>query len=182
MASLTRADIESQTVARIGKLMTLVGLDGVTKDGTNADLNDPIRRSVRFSGYSVTDPALIQDVDLVPIVDLEVERVYDLTELRTLETIWSNWSYVDMKASLQEQKLSQLTDRIEKRIEFLTERVRQPYGLNVGAPAGGRITHGRRDRWGRGCGFPGSVQDFPRGFNSGWYDVTCPNAYWGFYW
>ena len=46
--SLTRATVEVALIARCGKLLTAVGLDGATVDGTNAALTDPIGEGLRL--------------------------------------------------------------------------------------------------------------------------------------
>ena len=47
--TLTRASVEAMLIRRAGKLLTVAGLDGATKDGTNADLGDPI---LATAGYN----------------------------------------------------------------------------------------------------------------------------------
>jgi len=143
MSSLTRADVESVLIRRAGKLMTKVGLDGVTISGANLDLNDPIRRAARQIGVTVSDPILVADADLASLVCWQVEYLLDVAELRLLESIWENWTEVSQAVSLGKIEAQQLADRIEKRIDKLEERIRKPYGRNIGLVSGGSIRHGR---------------------------------------
>lgn len=144
MASLTRANVESVLVSRCSVMLTKVGMDGVTKNGTNADLNDPIRRAVRDQGMSVSDPVTVVDSDLSPLSGWLIERLYDSAELRLLETIWEHWTEVKQTISQGTIEAQQFTDRIQVRITSLELRLRQPYGQNVGAGAVRQIQHGRR--------------------------------------
>ena len=123
--------------------MTKVGLDGTTNNGTNGDLNDPIRRAARQIGVAVADPVTVADADLAGLVDWQVEYLFDVAELRLLESIWENWTEVSQAISLGKIEAQQLADRIETRIEKLEERIRKPYGRNIGVLAGGAIRHGR---------------------------------------
>lgn len=143
MANLTRANVESVLIRRCATLLTKVGLDGVTQNGTNADLNDPIRRAVRDNGMGVSDPVTVTDTDLSSFSGWVIERLYDSAELRLLETIWGHWAEVSQTISHGKIEAQQLADRIQKRIEALETRLRKPYGQNVGIGSVGRIAHGR---------------------------------------
>ena len=123
--------------------MLKVGLDGSTQNGSNFDLNDPIRRAVRYLGLSVDDAITVTDTDLSPIVGMDIEKLLDLSELRLLESIWGSWTEVSESVSLRKVEAQQLADRIQMRINDLVERLRKPYGLNTGAAAVGTIKHGR---------------------------------------
>lgn len=134
MANLTRAGVESQLVRRLGTLLVSVGLDGTTQDGTNIDFNDGIRRAVNSAGYTTADPITVADGDLAVFVGWPLEKLIDLAELRTLENIWGNWAEISFKLQLKQLENKQFTDRIQTRISDLEERLRKPYGANVGQP------------------------------------------------
>jgi hypothetical protein len=108
---VTVAGIEAELVVRIGPILRRVGLDGTTVDGTNPSLAGPIRHAVRAVGVSSGDPAEVADED--------EETVLDLVELMALGLCWGNWPEVDQQAGEERQDLSQLADRIERRIKEL---------------------------------------------------------------
>ena len=143
MSSLTRAGVESELIDRCGGLMTKVGRDGTTCDGTNPNLNDPIRRGLRTLGLDTADPIIVADGDLAGVNGWNIEKLLDAAELRATESIWGNWGEVAEKIDLGSKELQQLADRIERRIDHLVLRLRQPYGPNTGAPVVGSIRHGR---------------------------------------
>lgn len=128
MSTLTRAAIEVTLISRCDAAMAIVGMNVATRDGTNPDLTDPIRCAVREIGYDTIDPMGVGDNDLAPLTGNEIDRVLDRAEQRLLETIWNKWTRVDEAMGDDNQKLSQLADRIMKRIADLEERIRRPYG------------------------------------------------------
>ena len=143
MATLTRAAAESQLVRRAGKIMVRVGLDGTTQNGTNVDLNDPIRMAVRYMGLAVADAITVVDADVAPIIGWAIEQFLDLAEFRLFQSIWGNWAEVSQSISLGKYEAQQLADRIQLRIADLENRLRKPYGPNVGAVAVGAIALGQ---------------------------------------
>lgn len=168
--SLTRAQVESQLLNRAAALMTRVGLDGVTKDGTNAALNDPIRKGLAFLGLYAADITNVVDSDLAMVTGNLAERLLDFAEWRLLGNIWGQWAYFSQTISLGRQEAQQLADRIQARIADLEESLRQPFGPNVGGGAIGAISRGRfipadnRERpWMR---FPGG--GYTGGYPGGW--------------
>lgn len=141
--SLTRAAVEGELIVRLGPILTRVGLP-TTQTGSNAGLNGPIRRAARSVGLSVADAINVTDADLAPATGWTVEKLLDEAELRTLENIWGNWAEVRERISDGEVDAEQLADRIQARIAFLSNRIREPYGMNINAPATGRVQHGQR--------------------------------------
>ena len=129
MATLTLAGVQGVLIARCSTMMSLVKMDATTKDTANADLADPVRCAIREIGYDTIDPLAVTDEDLAPIAGPDVEKLLDRAEQRTLETVWGNWTQVDMQQGDDAQKLSQLADRLLARIKDLEERIRKPYGL-----------------------------------------------------
>ena len=143
MSTLTRAAIEGELIDRVGVLMTKVGRDGATVDGTNVNLNDPIRRGLRSLGLDTADPIQVTDADLAVVTGWSIEKLLDAAELRCIESIWGNWAEVSQKISLGQVELQQLAERMERRIDHLVERLRKPYGPNAGGPVVGSIRKGR---------------------------------------
>lgn len=118
--SITIADLESELLIFVGPYLRRVGLDGTTADGTNLALRGPIRRAAVSLGATVADRLTVEDADLA---GLDLESLLDLSELRTLEICWGNWPQVDEQAGDERQDLSQLADRLERRIKTLTVKL-----------------------------------------------------------
>lgn len=137
----TRADIELELVSRVGGWLTKVGLDGTTVDGTNASLNGPIRYGIVTSSGTVTNPSLVTDADVHTVPGADLDQLYDLAELRSLENALSHFSSVDKKAGPVEVKSSQFADRLAKRIADLRSSIAIAYGIGGTARlTGGALT------------------------------------------
>lgn len=124
----TRADIETLLVSRAGASLASAGM-AVTIVGTNASLNDAIGWAIRQSGGTVTAPALVTSTDVQTVDSADFDQLIDLAELRTLETILSNYSAVDKKAGPVELKSSQFADRILARIGQLRSWIAVAYDI-----------------------------------------------------
>jgi hypothetical protein len=155
--ALTRAATEDAILRRCDQMMITVGMDGTTRDGTNADLADPIRFGVRDMGFSIADALIPADADLSPIADYWVDRLLDGAELRVLETCWSKWPYVSSTLGTDEQRLSDLADRLQTRISELTDKLKKPYGLELTGGITRSMTKGmprNNTNWGNRMGWP----------------------------
>lgn len=139
----TRAEVEGVLLARCGRAMAVVGMDALTANGTNADLNDPIRASVRLLARAVSGDVVVADGDLAPIAGSTLEKLYDLAERRTLETVLNNYVYVDRQVDRDAQKLDQFRKGLQDRIAYLTTRLAKPYGPGAGGAVASRIQAGR---------------------------------------
>ena len=144
---LTVALIEAELLVRLGPYLKRVGLDGTAADGTNAALRGPIRGAVWWLDRATADPIAVVDADVAGVAGFALERLLDVAELKALEICWGNWPEVDQQAGEERQDLSQLADRLERRIKALTERITKPYGPTVeggpGPSACGLIRAGR---------------------------------------
>jgi hypothetical protein len=139
----TRAHFETVLIKRCGAPMAVVGMDVVTQNGTNADLNDPIRVAARLLARIVLDPVIVADGDLAGITGSTLEKGYDLAERRLLENILNNFVYVDRQVDRDSQKKDQLRQGLQARIDYLTARLVKPYGPGAGGPVTARIKAGR---------------------------------------
>ena len=126
--SLTRAQVETILVQRIGGWLTNAGL-AVTTAGSNASLNDPIGYGIRIAGGSVSSYALVADADVVTVADADLDMLLDVAELRALENVLSNFALVDAKAGPVEAKSSQFADRLMKVIDRLRAQLAIRYGI-----------------------------------------------------
>lgn len=129
--AITRINVETILVARVGALMTEADLDGSTVDGTNADLNDPIGVALRDMGESVADVSDVADTDLSGVVETDYNELLDRVELRTLESIEGNFVLVDVTAGPRSEKLSQMASFIQTRKTQLLDRIREQHGVGA---------------------------------------------------
>lgn len=128
--TITRASAEAILVRRLGPLMTKAGL-AVTFTGSNADLSDPLGWGFRQAGYTLTSFTTVSDTDLAGVSGDDLDEMLDLAELRLLENILGNLDGVDVRLGPREEKLSQLTDKIERRIKALREKLELVYNWSA---------------------------------------------------
>jgi hypothetical protein len=142
----TVADLEAELWGAFGPLLTLVKLSTVV-DGSRPALRSVIRDAVEAAGGTVANPPEVTDDDIatIPVGHLIYRK---LADLYILEKIWGNWALVDMKKGTTEQKLSQLADRIQKKIEELKKELADPdspiasLGIPIPAAEVGKIIAG----------------------------------------
>jgi hypothetical protein len=164
---VTVAAIEAELLILVGPYLDRVGLDGSTSDGTNVALRGAIRRAVGRLAIETDDPIDVADADLAFLTRGTYETLLDLAELRVLETCWGNWPEYDQSAGSESQSLSQLADRLERRIKDLTARLgplAAPAGSSLlpGPAAHGLIRTGRH--------IPGGLTPWNRGADGCRYD------------
>ena len=143
--TLSRASIEAVLVQRCGALMIKAGLDGVTINGTNASLNDPIGRGLRAIGSPPADLAAVDDSDLAVVTDDLVDALLDVAELRALENISGNLDDVAVTVGPRSEQRNQLADQVLRKIERLTAKVQLEYGIGLGKLSPGAISLGFLD-------------------------------------
>lgn len=130
--TLTRANIESMLIRRLGKSYDFIGLDGHTVDGSNEDMNDPIGYALRQLGYSVSDPTSISDADVAQLAVEHYDAALDLAELRGLQTWLGNNTLVSFRLGPRSEELSDLITVTEKRAVRLQAALEKtPYGSGV---------------------------------------------------
>lgn len=129
--ALTRADVESVIVSRVGSLMTQAGLDGTTIDGTNADLNDPIGWAVRQLGYTVADITSVADTDIDDVGAADYDKLLDHAEYRALLNIDGNLTLVDTKVGPRSESLNQLRAGVEKLLEAKKAQLVEDYDYGL---------------------------------------------------
>ena len=130
MATLTRANCELILVSRGSGMLAAAGL-AITVAGSNADLNDAISYAIRQIGQTVDDPVLVDDADCARIPETDFDKFFDLAEMRMLRTILGNLDDVDIKVGPQSQSLSDLAERVEKRMARLEKRIESEYGIGA---------------------------------------------------
>lgn len=132
MAVITRIQVETVLIRRVGAWMTFVGLDGVTHAGANGDLSDPIASALLQLGYSVADITNVSDADLSPVTVADQPKLLALAELRTLETIAQAWTGGGKVAGLGFQvDDSAFGAQLEKAIARLQKTLLTQYGIGI---------------------------------------------------
>jgi hypothetical protein len=81
------------------------------------------------------------DSDLASVDSDDYDRLFDLAELRTLETIQGNLDDVDIQLGPRQEALSQLAKQVEQRLNRLQARVQREYGYGAAALGTGVITY-----------------------------------------
>jgi hypothetical protein len=137
--SLTRAGAETLLIRRLGKLLTEAGLDGTTLNGSNADLADPLGWAVRQCGGSVANIANVADTDLAGIAASDTDKLLDLAEYRTLQSLSTSPVFINIQVGSRREDLSKLADMIDKRLERKLAQLQQDYDFGIGGLEGGVI-------------------------------------------
>lgn len=128
--ALTRANAEFILEARTGPLLTAAGMS-TDVDGTNVDLNDPIARAVRDLGHTVTSAVLVADADVAAVTTAETDEFLDVATLHTLEAVLGNLDDVDIKVGPMSESLSQLSERVERKIARMLAQLERDYGYSL---------------------------------------------------
>lgn len=127
--SLTRAGLENELVLKLrGMLVNRFWTMSVLVNGSNPDLNGPIRRAIRLLGYDTVDPLNVVDADLAPFTGIVVEKLLDVARLETLKSCLDQRIDVDVTTGLDTQRLSTLKAQILSEITYLEQRISEPYG------------------------------------------------------
>lgn len=127
--TITRVQLDTIIIRRIGSLLTECNMDGETSDGTNVDLVEPLRWSLKQSGYDVANILDVADSDLEEISDSLLDQILDLFELRCLESASTKFTSVDEVAGPRERKYSQLGRRLKDLIDDKTKLIESEYGI-----------------------------------------------------
>lgn len=143
MGALTRAAIEAVMIRRCGGKMIAAGLDGKTQDGTNADLNDPIRTAVSAMHIITVDPINVADVDVAQVTGYAISKLLDLAQLGVLYAVLGNWTDFDQQTGQDVQRANQFADQVRQEITLLEQRLLKPYGPLVGGSHVAQITPGQ---------------------------------------
>jgi hypothetical protein len=122
---LTRANLESFLVSRVGGKLAFVGRSQVT-NGTNPDLNDAIVDAVLLLGGSVTDYSDVSDLDVQTVLSFRTfvlqsrfSALRGLCELFALRAIWGWFLDIDESAGGRTQSWATMSQEIVTRIAAL---------------------------------------------------------------
>lgn len=129
--AITRAQAEKLLIRRLGNLLTAADLDGVTNDGENDDLADPIAYAARQCALTVADVTAPTDAELSALDVADSDKLLDLAELRALENILGNYDGVDISVGPRRESLGQLRDGLLKRIAAKRTDILVAYGVGM---------------------------------------------------
>lgn len=135
----TRANLEAELVDRCGALLTLVGKDGTTVNGTNASLTGPLREGLGSLGLSPVAFNAVTDADLVAVTSDQLAQLLDTAELRILLNVDSAYLHVDSQVDRDSQKLGQIREGLKLRIADLRKTLKDTYGVGLGTLSFGSI-------------------------------------------
>lgn len=138
--SIPCAQVEVILIARAGKRMTFVGMDGSTVDGSNLDLVDPMVSTLISMGVTPASYAGVVDADLATLED--IPQFLDRCELRLLQNILGNMDMVTNRVGPRSENLSDFSDALEKAITRKQEQIQKEYGAGVGTLSAGVINLG----------------------------------------
>ena len=138
--AVTRANVETNLIRRLGPLMTKAGMDGSTADGTNTDLADPIAWALRQAGYPTADITDPTDAE-VAAAESEIDQVQDLSEMRTLESILGGLDDVDISVGPRDEKLSQLAEQAGNKLKAIQDKVENLYSWSASPLTTGTLTY-----------------------------------------
>lgn len=128
--AITRAQVETILIARVGGWLTLSSLDGTTSDGTNAALNDPIGFAIRLLGGTTDNPALVDDADLATVDDADLDKLLDIAEYRVLYSA-QGALFIDAKAGPVEAKRSAHGARLAALVSAKGQQLAVLYGIGA---------------------------------------------------
>jgi hypothetical protein len=137
--ALTRRNIEVLLIRRLGALLTEADLDGSTLDGANHDLADPIGWAVRQCGGTVANFVSVADDDVATVAAADYDKLLDLAEYRTLQSVSGNLAVVDIQIGPRKESLSQLGEQVEQRLARKLKQIQMDYDFGLGALEAGVI-------------------------------------------
>lgn len=132
----TLASIEAALIQgrRLGRWLDVVGLDAVTQDGTNADLVDPIRHAVAFSGVTLATASTVVSADVSGLGSGDYDKVLDVAELRVLETVRKilPFGFDPSRFTKSGMDLATALKLLDTEIKRMNQRCVDLYGYNLG--------------------------------------------------
>ncbi len=95
--AITRAEVEFLLEKRLGRYLSRAQM-AVTAGQENPHLVDPLGWALRQLGYSPASLVTITNSDLAAVAAAHVDALLDLAELRTVESMLTNLSDVNVTA------------------------------------------------------------------------------------
>lgn len=121
---LTVSQVEVKLTGRYGYLLSQVGLDGTTTDGTNPTLVEPIRAALVAMGHATTSSDAASDADLEALADGDLTKLLDVAAYLALDAAWGRAVFFcDQSLGSESQSLSQVAKGIKDRMDALEKRI-----------------------------------------------------------
>lgn len=139
---MLRSDAEAYLTSRLGKSLIRVGKDGTTKNGTNADLAQPISYTLSLMGFSVASLASPGDGDLSSLAQVQYAEFYARASSAVLDAIVGWCDEVDEKGGTQSQALSQFAKQIQAQLDRLDAKILARWGDAPSVIVFGTMTEG----------------------------------------
>lgn len=130
--ALSRDNVETILIRRVGGLLTSAGLDGTTINGSNPDLNDPIGYALRQLDITVADVTSVSDAEVDTTAAADYDKLFDLAEFRALASILGNIASVDMKLGPRTESFGQLGRRVKDLVATKRNFLQEEYGFTLG--------------------------------------------------
>jgi hypothetical protein len=121
--------------------LAYAGLDGVTVDGTNQSLNDPIAAGLASLGVAAAGLA-VADPDLLAVDSIAARQLLDVAELRALESILGNKASPDQRALNSYLYEGRFYAQLQKTIAYKNSQVEREYGIGVPTVSAGVLDLG----------------------------------------
>lgn len=126
---MTRQEVETIIVKRLSGWLNQAGMSTIT-NGTNPDLNDSIGWAIRKLGGSVANPINVTNADLLNIGP--EDALLDLVELRTLETIQTNYVKVNSTVGPRKEEFNNLRTALSSLIPARRKQIESEWGIDLG--------------------------------------------------
>lgn len=134
--STTRAAVEGELVGKYrGVMANRYWTLSVLIDGTNPDLNGPIRRAALSLGG--TPGLVVVDADVAGFSGWQLERLLDYAGLELLRVLSHQGVFVDVQVDSDMQRLSQIKSQLFAEIASLEQRLNESAAV-VLSPMTGR--------------------------------------------
>lgn len=128
----TLADVQAVINDRVGAL--LAEARAATGDATKPSVDTCIGWAVRMLGYTTASILAPTDGEVQAVASTKVDALLDLAELRTLESIQTNLSQVDLTTGPVLERLGQLPTRLADIVPKKRQVVALQWGKYLAEP------------------------------------------------
>lgn len=129
--TITLPVVQFFLIKRAKARMEFVGMDIVTVDTANEDLENAIATALRALGVAPSHP--LTDGDFTTVDASQFDELLDRAEVRLLEDIQGNLAVVDITVGDRSERLSQIGQQIEVALGYLNKKIGASYqGLSAG--------------------------------------------------
>lgn len=131
--SITRAEVEQIITKRLGAFLVEAGMDTL-QGGINPWLTDPMRWALYMLGIETASVISVDNADLTAVQRHQVDALLDLCELKTLETISTNYTDVDTKVGAVYEYRAALGTQIRQIADRKRTQIISLYGELLAQP------------------------------------------------